>query len=258
MNQPVRILIILTTLWLGACTTEVIRTGVDYKKAAEANAKLGLGYMEQGNFELAMSKLKKALNLDQDCTIGHHYIAELYRRLGEMKKAEQHYRRAMELDKDDTDIQNNYGVFLCDQGKYKEADGHFEKVLENPFYTTRSKVYENIALCAKRKGDLKRAEHHFNKALLMNSRLPKSLLEMAILNHDRGDHTSAYSYYQRFIQYGQQTAASLWMGVLLESKEGNRTKAASYALLLKKQFPQSREAVLAGRFLEKHKRSKLR
>lgn len=240
------------------CTTEIVRPGADLEKAAEANAKLGLGYLRQGNFELAMSKLTKALKFDEDNAKAHHYMAELYRRLGEVPKADKHYKIAMELEPKNTDIQNNYGVFLCDQKRYKMADKHFEKVLENPLYTTRSKVYENIGLCAKRKGDLGKAEHNFNKALLMDPRLSKSLLEMAILNYDKGAHISAYTYYQRFTKVSKQTAQSLWMGVLLETKEGNRSKAASYALLLKRKFPQTNEAVLAKRFLAKRKNNRRR
>lgn len=261
LNQPKLLFVLLVLLNLGmfaGCTTEIVRPGADFAKAAEANAKLGLGYMRQGNFEVAMNKLEKALHFDDENISANHYMAELHRRLGENKTADKYYHKAMELSPKDTDIQNNYGVFLCDLGKYTEADKRFKKVLKNPLYTTRSKVYENIAMCAKRKGDLRKAEHNFNKALLMDPRLGKSLLEMAIINYDKGEHVSAYSYYLRFLKVSKHSARSLWMGVLLENKEGNKSKAASYALLLKRSFPQSKEAVLAKRYLDRRKRKRHR
>lgn len=253
-NYWVRFLVVSVALLSSACTTEVIRPGADLKKAAEANAKLGVGYMRQGNYELAMAKLKKALKFDEENPRAHHYTAELFRRLGENEKAEQHFKQAIELDPKDTDIQNNYGVFLCDLGRYKTADKHFEKVLENPLYTTRSKVYENIGLCAKRKGDLKRAEQNFHKALVMNPRLSKSLFEMAKLSFDQGDKELSYNYYQRFLKVSKQNAQSLWLGVLLEKGRGNTTKAASYSLLLRKRFPLSKEAKLAKQLKIKNRR----
>ena len=245
--------VVVVMLLSSACTTEVVRPGANLKKAAEANAKLGVGYMRQGNYELAMAKLKKALKFDEENPRAHHYMAELHRRLGENEKAEHHYKKAIEFDPKDTDIQNNYGVFLCELGRYKTADKHFRKVLENPLYTTRSKVYENIGLCAKRKGDLKKAERNFHKALVMDSRLAKSLLEMAQLSYDRGNTDAAYDYYQRYLRVSKQNAQSLWVGVLLEKQRGNTTKAASYALLLRKRYPQSKEAQLAARLKIKNR-----
>lgn len=247
-------LLLVFSLLFAGCTTEIVRPGADYKKAAGVNARLGLGYMRQGNYELAMIKLEKALGFDDENVSAHHYMAELYRRLGETTKADKYYKIALELAPKDTDIQNNYGVFLCDLGRYKESDQRFEKVLENPLYTTRSRVYENIALCAKRRGDLKKAEANFRKALLMDPRLTKSLLEMSILSYDRGQHNSAYGFYQRYTKLGSQSPQSLWMGVLLEQKQGNNSKAASYALLLKRKYPQSKEARLARQMLDKRKR----
>lgn len=245
---------------LTACTSTPTGAygGPDYIKAAEANAKLGVGYMNQGNYELAMVKLTKALKFDEDNLHANHYMGELYRRLGELDKAENYFKLALELDDRDPQLLNNYGVFLCEINKHKEASVYFDKVLKDPLYKGKAKVYENLGLCSKLKGNLVESEQHFRRALMMNPKLAKSLLSLAQLKFDQRNKVSAYSYFQQFSKISRQTSESLWLGVLLEQEQGNRSKMASYALRLKRQFPQSREAELLAKMEARMKKNKKR
>lgn len=244
-------------LLFSACTTTTEGSfgGANYKKAAEVNAKMGAGYMNQGNYELAMSKLSKALRFDDENLHANHYMAELYRRLGEMDKAEDYFQRALELDENNATLLNNYGVFLCQKDKYQQAEKYFDKVLMDPLYKGKAKVYENLGLCAKFKGNLAESEKHFRRALTMNPKLAKSLLSLAQLKFDQRNKVSAYSYFQQFSKLSRQSPESLWLGVLLEKERGNRSGMASYALRLKNQFPHSKEAELLAK-LELHSRRK--
>lgn len=239
--------ILLVVMLLSACTTEIVNPDVDLKKAAEANAKLGVGYMNQGNYELSMIKLNKALRFDEDNLHANHYMGELYRRLGERDKAEKYFQRALELDDSDPQLLNNYGVFLCELDRYQEAETYFDKVLKDPLYKGKARVYENLGLCSKFKGNLLESEKYFQRALLMNPKLAKSLLALAQLKFDQRNTTSAYSYFQQFSKISRQTAESLWLGVLLEKERGDRGRMASYALRLKRHFPHSKQAELLAK-----------
>lgn len=241
-------------LLLSACTTESLNPDVDYTKAAEANAKLGVGYMNQGNYELAMVKLTKALKFDDDNLHANHYMAELYRRLGETKKADEYFLRALDLSGSDPQLLNNYGVFLCEVNRYQEAESYFDRVLKDPLYSGKAKVYENLGLCAKLKGNLAESEKNFRRALLMDPQLAKSLLSLAQLKFDQRNKISAYSYFQEFSKISKQNAESLWLGVLLEKDRGDRGKMASYSLRLKRQFPHSKEAELLAKLEARSKK----
>lgn len=245
---------VASMLLLSACTTEPLSPYADFNKAAEVNAKMGAGYMNQGDYELAMVKLTKALKFDEDNMHANHYMGELYRRLGEQKKAEDYFQQALELSSTDPQLLNNYGVFLCEVNRYKEAESYFAKVLKNPLYKGKARVYENLGLCAKFKGNLAESEKHFRQALVMSPKLSKSLLSLAQLKFDQRNKISAYSYFQQFSKVSKQNAESLWLGVLLEKERGNRSKMASYSLRLKRKFPHSREAELLAKMEARRKR----
>ena len=59
------------TLLLAACATDK-----DFNKdVAEANFKLGIGYMQSGHFEVATEKLLKSLQFDDDNAEAHNALA---------------------------------------------------------------------------------------------------------------------------------------------------------------------------------------
>lgn len=240
-------LLAISALFSTACTTQPNNPEMNLVKAAEVNAKMGAGYMRQGNYELAMVKLTKALKFNDESSHANHYMGELYRRLGELNKADEYFKRALDINNNDPQLLNNYGVFLCEKRNFKEAENYFDMVLTNPLYKGKAKVYENLGLCAKIKGNLAESEKHFRRALTMNPKLSKSLLSLAQLKFDQRNKVSAYSYFQQFSKLSRQSPESLWLGVLLEKERGNRNKMASYAMRLKNQFPHSKEAELLAK-----------
>lgn len=240
------VIVLGTLLLLSACAGTPTRD----PRSAQVNAELGLRYMLQGQNEIALEKLNRALEQDPQSATAHHYLAELYRRLGESDDADRHYRRAIELDDDNSSIYNNYGVFLCNEKRYDEAEKQFLKVLENPVYTGRAQTLENLGVCMRAKGDSAKATEYFRKALQADPRSPIALLAMAELSHAAGNSLSARAYLQRYNEVGPHTPESLWLGVRVERALGNKGAAASYGLLLKNRFPDSEEA---ARYLRSEK-----
>ena len=72
------------------------------RNAAEANFKLGIGYMQSGHFEVATEKLLKALQYDDNYPEAHYAIAVLYEEMREYAPAETHFKKAIELQPDYT------------------------------------------------------------------------------------------------------------------------------------------------------------
>jgi len=240
--KKVLLVVIPFVLSLGACTSQEYLGPVDYKRASELNAQLGLGYMNEGQYQRAKFKLDKAIKFDPDNPHAYHYMAELYRRLKEFDKAGEYYDKALTLAPNDMNLQNNYGVYLCERGKYEQADKHFQNIIKNPLYGARANAYENVGLCSLREGRLKKAKDSFESALRINPKMPKSLIQLAQLSYDEGNTARAYQFFQRYVAIAQQTPTSLWIGILLESGRGNKDTVASYKVLLKGKFPDSDEA----------------
>ena len=79
-----------------ACSTQHGRNPEGQRSPAQINAELGVRYMQQGNLDVALDKLKRALEQDPKLAAAHHYIALLYNRLGSPDLAEKHFQRALE------------------------------------------------------------------------------------------------------------------------------------------------------------------
>lgn len=210
-------------------------------EAAETNMRLGISYMQRGDYEFALEKLEKSLQQDPSLPSAHNTIAILYQRLNETEKAEKHYKEAVARDPDYSEAQNNYGVFLCQKGDFAAAEKRFLLAVENPLYQSAAQAYENAGLCAVQVPNLTKAETYFRQALRINPTLPKSLSAMANVSYEQQNYLQARAYVQRYQQAGQWTAPILLTAIKAENKLGDQNAVSSYALILKARFPDSDE-----------------
>ncbi|MBI3561864.1 MAG: type IV pilus biogenesis/stability protein PilW [Gammaproteobacteria bacterium] len=239
-----RLALCLLVAALSACTTDPGIGPVDPERASDVNTQLGVGYMQQNRYELAMKKFEKAVYFNPKNAQAHYFKAELHRRLKQYDQAKEHYEIALSLAPNDSVLYNNYGVFLCEVKQYDAAEKHLMKVINDPLYPNKDQAYENLALCHLNQGNLLKAEENFRKALQFNPKLPKTLLNLAQMYYDQHEMKEAYNYFTRFLPLAQHTPSSLWLGYLLESERGNPAVAESYAANLKVKFPDSKEAEL--------------
>jgi len=212
------------------------------EKAAEINVSLGLSYFQRGEYKIALEKLEKALRQNPNLPSAHNTIALLYQRLGENVKAEKHFKQAVQRDPTYSAAQNNYGVFLCQQSRYEEAEQRFLESLKNPLYSSPAQALENAGMCANRIPDQTLAESYFLKALQINPNLAKSLLQMAKLRFLNVNYEDAQAYIKRYQSVAKWGPSSLFTAIQIASKLDDQDAVASYALLLRANFPDSDEA----------------
>lgn len=213
------------------------------QNAAEINAQLGLAYMQQGDDERAMEKLKHALTINPSHPGANHYIAEIYQRLGQNDEAEKHYRKALAGTPTEPMLLNNYGVFLCKQRRMNEAETQFLTAAKQPFYKTPEVAYSNAALCAA-EDDPPKAERYLRTALNINPRMAGALYEMADLKFKQQEYLTARGFLQRYFEVAGVSPQSLWLGVRVERQLGDETTASKYAAQLKQKFPLAHETEL--------------
>lgn len=212
------------------------------ERLAELRAALGAGYMQEGALDVALRELETSLQLNPRSATAHATMALLQLRLSKPELAGEHYRRALALSPSDPEIRNNYGVYLCGLGRVKEADAQFRCAIANPLYRTPALAYTNAAECALRNGDSARAETDLLTAVQLDPGFVTPSLILADLKYKAGDARAAREHLARYVRRAGQTPAGLALGIRVETALGDLDRAASYRLLLKDRFPDSREA----------------
>ncbi|MDM8566059.1 type IV pilus biogenesis/stability protein PilW [Candidatus Halobeggiatoa sp. HSG11] len=251
MKQTYKIFVLwLTFVLISACTSINSKNTCSPKKekTAATNVELGIEYMRRGKNDIALQRLKKAIDFCPSFAKGHNAIAVLYERVREVEKSEHHYQQALKYGPNNSDIHSNYGQFLCQQNKWEKAEKHFLKAVSDPVYRIPEIPYTNAGLCALHNKKLDKAEEYLRKALQKNPKFPRALYHMATLNYEQSHYPQANNYLLRYLKIAKHTSQTLWLGIRIERALNNRSKEASYILLLRKNFPDSTEIQLLNRY----------
>ncbi|HAC33923.1 MAG TPA: type IV pilus biogenesis/stability protein PilW [Gammaproteobacteria bacterium] len=210
--------------------------------AAQLQLRLGIGYMQEGAHETALTALERSIQLAPQQAEAHAALALLNVQMKRHDEARNSYRRALRLEPGNPEINNNYGYFLCQQGEYLAADRRFQCAIANPLYSTPWRAYYNAGICALEAGELKQADIYLRTTRQLAPDLPQPLYYLADLAHRRGSHEQAADYLKRFRQVASPSAASLWLGVQIGRALDDRDMEASYSLSLRNLFPDSDQA----------------
>jgi type IV pilus assembly protein PilF len=211
-------------------------------EAAVANMNLGAGYLRQGNTELAIERLQRALTQDPRLVQAHTTIAIAYNQIGNVEEAENHLRRATQLAPQDGAAANAYAAFLCERGnRWADARPYFRRAAEDTSYDTPEVALTNAGLCARDAGDPAAAEENFRAALARNARHADALLNMLELTAQRGDNLQARAFLQRYLDVRPATAPVLLICVNVERALNNAVAADRCAAQLRSGFPGSPE-----------------
>ncbi|MFJ9993884.1 type IV pilus biogenesis/stability protein PilW [Pseudomonas putida] len=205
--------------------------------AGRAYVQLGLGYLQQGMTEQAKAPLARALALNSHDADAHAALALVFQAQGEPDLADGHFREALSQRPNDTRIRNNYGSFLYAQGHFRQAEQMFRQAASDTLYPERSRVYENLGLTALRQGRREQAHEYLDKALQLNQRQPRALLEMAELSYENRHYVPARDYYERFSQQGDHDARSLLLGNRLARVFEEHGTAAELGEKLQRLYP---------------------
>jgi len=211
--------------------------------SAKVHTELAAAYYERIQLGVALEELRVALQAVPTYAPAYNVRGLVHMALREDKEADEDFQHSLLLDPNDSDAHNNYGWFLCQRGRERDSVPQFLAALKNPLYTTPGKAYLNAGLCSKKAGEMKDAEDFLQRALMLQPEMPEALLALADLNFANGDYAFAKSYFLRFSQGGEAnlTAENLWLAVRIEHKLGDRNSEDSYALQLRKRFPNARE-----------------
>ncbi|WP_176515341.1 type IV pilus biogenesis/stability protein PilW [Pseudomonas faucium] len=206
-------------------------------EAGRAYVQLGLGYLQQGLTEQAKAPLGKALALDASDADAHAALALVFQAEGEAALAEAQFKQALAARPGDTRIRNNYGSFLYAQQRFAEAEQMFRLASADSLYPERSRVYENLGLTALKLENRDQAHAYLTKALQLNQRQPRALLEMAELSYENRHYVPSRDYYDRFSQLSDHSARSLLLGSRLARVFDEQGTLAELGQQLQRLYP---------------------
>lgn len=217
---------------------------------ASTYTELAAAYYERAQYKTALDELRKAIAADSQYGPAYSVYGLVYMDLAEDKLASENFRRALELNPNDSNARTRFGWFLCTRGQYDAGLAQLTEALSNPLYAQPEMAMTYAGLCAEKKGDLSLAESSLTKALKLQPDNPNTLIKLASLHYRQGRLMEAQHLLGRHAELAPPTPESLWLGVRLERKLGDRAQEAAYGLQLRKRFPDSNEArlLLGGQY----------
>jgi type IV pilus assembly protein PilF len=217
------------------------------RKRARIRMELAVGYFEQGQTNVALDELKQVIASDPTFPDAYNLRGLIYMRLNDMRQAEDSFKRAVALNPRDGNVQHNYGWLMCQQGRYVEAAAAYDMAMANPMYAGRAKTLMAQGLCEARAGKLAEAERTLARSYELDAGNPITGYNLAGLLFRRGDFNRAQFYIRRLNNSEMANSETLWLGVKVERRLGDRVAMQQLADQLKKRFPKSREAAALER-----------
>jgi type IV pilus assembly protein PilF len=258
-----RLVVFALLALLGACARQpegpttadngmIIGEVSDARNRARVHTELAAAYYDGGNMAVALQELRRATAADPAYAPAHSMLGRVYMELKENKLADASFARALQLAPNDPDINHNYGWFLCHTGQEKTSIRYFLQAVRNPLYSVPWRSYSAAGLCSLRSNDVKDADDFFQRALRLEPDDPTAMLNLAAIRYRQGRMEEARQLITRYNKAGTPSAESLWLGLRVERRMGDRLAERSYGDQLRRRFPGSPEyrALQEGRYEE--------
>ena len=211
------------------------------RRAAKAHTDLGMVYLREGQLNIAFDEARLAVDADSSYPLGYNLLGLVKMYLEEHQAAEVSFSRALRLAPYDPEINNNFGWFLCQTGRERQSIDYFVVASRNSLYSTPTKPLTNAAICSVSAGDDKLGEEFALKALRADPQNGDAQYLLADLYHRTGRFIDARLRLNEVHRLLATTSRSVWLGVRIERKLGDRDAELGFARQLRRDFPESRE-----------------
>ena len=213
------------------------------KARARAHTDLGAVYYQQRKLEIALEEFTEASRIDPNFAMAYNGLGLVHSALGQNDIADANFRKSIQLEPNNSESHNNYGSFLCSKGRYDDSIKEFLAAVRNPLYGTPALAYANAGICSIRKKDTVNGEAYLKKALQIDPLMNGAAYQLALLQFNRKDPIAAKASLQNAM-LTQPTPEMLWLAIRIERAIGAKDAEASYALQLRRQYPDSEQAKL--------------
>lgn len=240
-----RLLILAAVLLVAGCSSQPQREAEakNLKSRALSHTDLGAVYLQERRYEIALEEFTLATEIDPSLAVAYNGLGLIHAALGQDSQAEQNFRKSIQLEPNSSEAHNNYGNFLCARNRIDESIKEFMAAIKNPLYITPAVAYTNAGICALRKPDVANAEVYLQKALQLDPLNGPAAYQLASIQYNRNQYVQAKKTLQNTV-ISQPAPENLWLSVLIARKLGQRDEEASYALQLRRLYPDSEQTKL--------------
>lgn len=265
MTTPVHFAVLLTVAgllggcasWFGdgekeknlAATTNIRQPNsdpfeIDKKQAAQLNLQLGVGYLRQGDYQVAASKLRKSIGFDDGSAEAHNALGLALEELRSYDEAAQEYDRALSLRSGYTAAQINRTRLQCVRGtQAAEGEQRFVELAGSGSLEAPETAWIEAAACARRQQAWDRASTYLDRALeVAPAAAAQVLLERAQIAFDRRELPQARELLRRLHNDYGSSARSLALAVRVEDALGAGAQRRQLVAELLRRYPDSPEA----------------
>jgi len=236
--------ILISLMLLAGCASQQQQVGEqesNTRERARIHTELGAGYFAQKKMAIALEEFTEATQIDPSYPMAYTGLGLVYGALKEDSKAEANFKKALQLDPNSSEAHNNYGTFLCSRDRVDESITQFLDAVKNPLYTTPEAAYLNAGVCSLKKKDVANAELYLKKALQIQPLMHAAAYQLATIEFGKGNYPQVRDYL-RYALADNPSPEVLWLGIRTERQLGGKDAEASYALELRRKFPNSEEA----------------
>jgi type IV pilus assembly protein PilF len=214
---------------------------------AKVHTDLGLAYLRDGRYEIALNEAQIALDTFSSHAPAHNLKGLVHMALGQNEQAEAAFRQAVGLAPNNPEISNNFGWFLCQTGKIKESFAYFNQSLRNPLYKTPAKALHNMGVCALMDKDDVAGESYLFRALKLDPNNLRAYYLLADIEYRRGQYQEAREWLKKLHGKMEPTAETTWLSLRIDRKVGDRKSEAVNTGILRTKYRDSPEYILMMR-----------
>lgn len=209
---------ILTALMISGCTTvtETLRKEVNKEEVVRAQYELGATYLGRGKYMRAKEYLSKVLEIEPRFASAHVAFGLVFEHEEEYVLANEHFQKAIKYGPNLTKAKVAYAGFLDAQGRYPEVIDQLLMAADDRFYPSRPTVFENLGRSYLRIDDVANTEAAFERAITLNTKQSRALLQLAEIKLDQQNYVEAFALYRHHIAGTDQSSRSLWLCVDLD------------------------------------------
>jgi tetratricopeptide (TPR) repeat protein len=184
---------------------------------ADALHLLGIAASQQNNYELAVTYILRAIELNPNDAVYHSNLGNIYRAQGKQHEAIESCRRALAINPDLADAHNNLGASLKALGRLDEAMSCFRRALDlNPRFAV---AHFNLGNIYEMQDKFDEAEHAYGLALQLQPTFVDAHMNLGVVLRFRNKLDESIACFRRALELQPLNAEAYTnLGASLDSK----------------------------------------
>lgn len=243
--------IIVLSLSLVSCS---LLSKKEKQKTAELHQQMGVSYIQQQNYPLALGELLKAQSLDPRNPVIQSNIGLNYFLMKKYKRSIKHFQKAIRFSSKYTEARNNLARVYIEVGKYSEAKKHLLIARKDLTYPNPEKIWINLGLIEFNLHKYEKAKKYFLNSIEVKKRNCLSNYMYGRALYALKKYTLSSSALDKAIDFCQSSLPeSYYYSALSYYRNGYSKKAQKRFRQVLERFPESSLAESARKFISTKK-----